>query len=170
MTEDNLKDIKSAVATISYGLYVVGSAHEGKINGQTCNTVFQITSEPVQIAIGINHRNLTHDLINASGIFSVSVLANDGHDLVRKFGYRSGRTAEKYDGIPYFAGVTGAPILEDCLAYLECRVQKELCLNCGTHTLFVAQVEAGGLKRAGEPMTYAYFTATKSAKKPAPAE
>ncbi|MDA8335473.1 MAG: flavin reductase family protein [Peptococcaceae bacterium] len=165
MTDDELKEIKSAVAAITYGLYVVGTASGGRINGQTCNTVFQVTSEPVQVAIGINQRNLTHDLIMESGVFSVSVLANDGHDLVRKFGYRSGRTADKYEGVPYFTGVTGAPILEECLAYLECRVQKELCLNCGTHSLFVARVEAGGVRNAGEPMTYAYFAATKFGKK-----
>ena len=165
MTEDELKNIKSAVAAITYGLYVVGSAAGGRINGQTCNTVFQITSEPVQVAIGINQRNLTHELIMASGVFSVSVLANDAHDLVRKFGYRSGRTADKYEGVPYFTGVTGVPVLEDCLAYLECRVQRELYLDCGTHSLFVARVEAGGVRKTGEPMTYAYFTATKFGKK-----
>lgn len=166
MADDQVKEIRSAIATLSYGLYVIGSSHEGRMNGQTCNTVFQITSEPVQIAIGINQRNLTHDLIAESDIFTVSVLASDGHDLVRKFGYRSGRAADKYEGVGYFTGVTGAPVLEDCVAYLECRVQKELCLNCGTHTLFVAQVEAGGMRKGGEPMTYAYYTATKFAKKP----
>lgn len=165
MTEEELKEIKSAVATLTYGLYVVGAAAGGRINGQTCNTVFQITSEPVQVAIGLNQRNLTHDLVMESGIFSISVLADDAHDLVRKFGYRSGRAADKYEGVAYFTGVTGAPVLADCLAYLECRVQRELCLNCGTHTLFLGRVEAGGVRKAGQPMTYAYFTATKFGKK-----
>ena len=59
----------------SYGLYVISSSKEGKLNGQTANTVFQISPEPATVGISINKNNLTHEFIRNSGVFTVSVFS-----------------------------------------------------------------------------------------------
>ncbi|HNQ97871.1 MAG TPA: flavin reductase family protein, partial [Treponemataceae bacterium] len=65
-----------ALRKISYGVYIVSSKkNDGAFNGQIANTVFQVTSEPAKIAVCINTRNLTHEFISESGVFSVSVLS-----------------------------------------------------------------------------------------------
>lgn len=130
-----------------------------KINGQCANTAFQITSDPATVAIGINKNNYTHEFIEASGIVGISVLGKQGHDLVRKFGYSSGRNTKKFADVAYKFGANGAPILEDCVAYLEGKITNKM--DCGTHTLFLVEVSDGDLKSDLEPMTYDYFRATK---------
>ncbi|UWG98950.1 flavin reductase [Dehalobacter sp. DCM] len=151
--------IVKAVQTISYGLFIITSAFDGKDNGQAANTCFQITSDPVQIAIGINKNNYTHEFIAKSGKFAVSILDQTGHDLVRRFGYRSGRDADKFERIKAHRGSSGILMPDDVLATMEAEVVSTM--DTGTHTLFLGKVIAGEVRGVGEPMTYAYFRKTK---------
>ena len=74
---------------LSYGMYIVSSCNNGKLNGQIANTVFQITSEPVKVAISINKSNLTHEYIEASCAFNISVLYESTPlPFIGKFGFR----------------------------------------------------------------------------------
>jgi flavin reductase (DIM6/NTAB) family NADH-FMN oxidoreductase RutF len=146
---------------ISYGLYVVSSVSGERINAQVCNTVFQITSDPPRLAIGINHKNLTHEFIEASGAFAVSILGMNDHRIVRRFGYRSGRDFDKFKGVALRRGRTGCPVLEESIGYLECTLVKDRKVDAGTHSIFVGDIVGGELFRDEEPMTYAYYHATK---------
>lgn len=151
----------TAVFKLTYGLFIVTSVKGNKINGQAANTVFQVTSEPLQVALGINKGNLTHEYIMDSGIIGISILGQDGHDLVRRFGYKSGREIDKFAGVSYSKGSIGVPLVDGAIAYLECRLYRERSVDVGTHTLCVAEVVDGGVREDREPMTYAYFRQTK---------
>ena len=155
------KNIKQALFKISYGLYVVSSVKNGTPNAQICNTVFQLTGSPANIAICINRDNLTNNFVKSSGVFTVNIVGKDDHDLIRTFGYRSGRDVDKFKAVGYFTGKNGAPILDECVAYLECMVRPGMMIEVGTHTLFVAEVVNGKVVRNEEPMTYSYFRDTK---------
>ncbi len=161
LTEEDKKRIDPVLFKISYGLYIVGSVRDGRVNAQACNTVFQITGAPVRVAVGINKNNLTNEYIKSSGVLSVCILGRDGLDMVRNFGYRSGRNVDKFEKINYVKGKLGTPIIKDCIAYIECRVAPEMTVEVGTHTLFIAEVTDGNMVRDEEPMTYAYFREAK---------
>jgi flavin reductase (DIM6/NTAB) family NADH-FMN oxidoreductase RutF len=148
---------------VSYGLYVVSSMSGERINGQVCNTAFQITSDPPRIAIGINHKNLTHEFIEASGVFAVSILGKNDHRIIRRFGYRSGRDFDKFKGVSIRRGRTGCPVLEEAIGYIECTLVKDRKLDAGTHSIFIGDIVGGVLFRDEEPITYAYYHATKDA-------
>lgn len=159
MKKDIPQGVKPALFKISYGVFIITSVNGDKINGQCANTVFQVTSDPATVAIGINKSNYTHEFIETSGIVGISILGKQGHDFVRKFGYSSGRNTEKFTGVSYKIGANGAPILEDCVAYLEGKITNKM--DCGTHTLFLVEITNGDVKSDSEPMTYDYFRATK---------
>lgn len=161
MTLEEREAAKKAIYKISYGLYIVTSPKGDQINGQVCNTAFQITSDPMRVAIGINKNNLTGEYIQASGVFAINILSKENHSLIRRFGFRSGREFNKFKNINYSIGKTGSPILEDALAYLECSLLSDKVIDCGTHWLFVADVVAGKLQNNAEPMTYDYYRKTK---------
>lgn len=166
MVEEDLKKrVNPALFKISYGLFIVGSVSNDKFNAQTCNTVFQITSDPPRVAVGLNRKNLTNEYVKDSGVLSICVLGQSALDIVRSFGFKSGREVDKFQGVEYTVGLTGAPIIKDCIAYLDCRVDAGLSVDVGTHTLFIADVVDGVLKEDVEPMTYAFFRQSK--KKPA---
>jgi len=152
--------INKALRLISYGLYIVSSHKDGKINGQCANTVFQITSDPVKIAVGINKNNLTHEYLTASQVFSVGILDTEGLQLVRNFGFQSGRNTDKFNQIDYERGTLGVPLIKKCLANLECKVVGSLDL--GTHTLFIGEVVCARVNSSGEPMTYALYHKIKN--------
>lgn len=157
---------RKALRALTYGLYIVSSHKDGKINGQIANTVIQTTSKPTTIAVSINRENLTHEYISASRVFSVSILAQDAAlKLIGTFGFKCGRDTDKFAGCNYRIGSTEAPIVtEGTLAYLEARVIDQIELS--THTLFVGEVVDGGLLAEGVPMTYAYYHEVKGGKTP----
>jgi ferric-chelate reductase [NAD(P)H] len=146
-----------ALFKISYGVYIISSKKEGKINGQTANTLFQITSDPATVAISINKQNLTHEFIEESGVFSASILSTDAPlNLIGKFGFKSGRDTNKFEGVNYKIGKTGSPIvLDNAVAYLEAEVINKL--DAGTHTIFLGKIVDAEILSDKEPMTYAYY-------------
>lgn len=168
-----------ALQKLSYGMYIVGSKkedkiHDVKINAQMANSVFQVTSEPPQIAIAINKENLTHEFIKSSNVFSVSVLSKDAPiEFVGNFGFKSGRNADKFkelmNGFDYQKGaVTGSPLVfKNTVAVLEAEVVGSADL--GTHTLFVGKIVAMQKLNDKDPLTYDEYRLVKKGYTPAPA-
>jgi flavin reductase (DIM6/NTAB) family NADH-FMN oxidoreductase RutF/rubredoxin len=152
---------RAALDKISYGLYVVSSFKDGKLNGQIANTVFQLTDPPLRIAVCLNKNNLTHEYVSESGCFSVSLLGQEQFDMVRTFGYKSGRVSEKFANVTYVLGKNGCPILCNCMAYLEATVMPDKILDVGTHRLFVADITAGMVVSDRAALTYEYFRINK---------
>jgi flavin reductase (DIM6/NTAB) family NADH-FMN oxidoreductase RutF len=150
-----------ALHVISYGLYVIGSRKGDKINAQIGNTVVQVSSEPPIISVCINKENLTHEYIEDSGVFTASILAQEtALNLIGRFGFKSGRDIDKFDGINYKLGETQAPIvLDNTLAYLEAKVINSV--DVGTHTIFIGDLVGAEVIGEGEPMTYAYYHLVK---------
>lgn len=157
---DKAKALREALYRISYGLYIITAQAEGQDNGQCANTCFQITSDPARLAIGINKKNFTHELITKSGKFGVSVLNQTGQDYARRFGYKSGRDVDKFEGLTaVHRGESGVLLLDDALVTMEATVLSQM--DAGTHTLFLADVTNGEILQDGDPMTYAFFRASK---------
>ncbi len=161
IAEAGIATANSALDKISYGLYIVTSIKDNSINGQCCNTVFQLTSNPLRVSICLNKKNLTHEYVMDSGVFAVSMLAADQTEAVRRFGYQSGRNMDKFAGIEYLSGQNGCPILKNCLAYFEAKVLPEKTVDVGTHTLFVADVTAGRMVANEEALTYSLYRSKK---------
>ena len=156
----------NALQKISYGLYIVCSVQGNKLNGQIVNTVMQVASEPPAIAISINKRNLTHEFITGSKVFSASILCQDTPlTFIGRFGFRSGRDLDKLAGIDYITGSTGAPVvIENAVAYLEAGVIHEMDVN--THTLFIGELVNAEIVSEKTCMSYDYYHEVKRGKTP----
>ena len=157
---------KKALHKISYGLYIVASHMDGKINGQIANTVFQITSQPVTVAVSLNKENLTHEFVEKNGAFAVSILSqNAPMEFIGLFGFRSGREIDKFKDVNFFLGNTSCPIVRDySVGFLEGKVTKKI--DCGTHTLFIGEIIDADILSDEEPMTYSYYHKIKGGKSP----
>lgn len=155
-----------AIQKICYGVYIISSKKDGKINGQIANTAFQITSDPPTLAISINKQNLTHQFIESSKVFAVSILSKFAPmTLIGKFGFKSGRDIDKFADTKYKTGATGAPIVFDStIGYLECEVLS--MTDVGTHTIFIGKVVDCDVLSDSEAMTYAYYHQVKGGKEP----
>ncbi len=148
----------SALFKIGYGLYVLTASDGGKDNGCIINTVMQVTSEPLQIAIAINKCNYTCGMIQKNKKFNLSVLSEESHfEQYKRFGYQSGKKVDKFAD---YAMTKRSPngvlyVTEGVNAYLSGYVKQEIDLE--THVLFIAQlVEAENLSDKPS-VTYDYY-------------
>ncbi len=150
-----------ALYSLTYGLFVVSSMKGDRINGQIANTVIQVCSEPQVIQAVINRGNLTHEYISASKVFTTSILARETPlSFIGGFGFKSGREVDKFTGINFKTGRSGAPVvLDNSLAYIEAKVISQLDVH--THTIFVGLITDADVLREGEPITYAYYQQVK---------
>jgi flavin reductase (DIM6/NTAB) family NADH-FMN oxidoreductase RutF len=138
------------------GLYVLGSRSGARRNLMTLNWAMQVALEPKLVAVSVQSTAVTHELVSESGVFALSILKRDDRALVRKFVKpveasdvdvdTSGSGTMRQVGVR--SDVTGAPILADATAWLDCRVTTASAL--GSHSLFVGEVVGFGFSEAGE--------------------
>jgi flavin reductase (DIM6/NTAB) family NADH-FMN oxidoreductase RutF len=128
------------------GLYVVGSTDKAeRRNGMTLNWATQVSSDPKWIGIGVEDHAFTHELIAASGVFSLCLIDREDRAIVRKFTKPVDVDVAQHtlNGFPYIDGaVTGAPVLAQSVAYVECEVREPVTI--GDHTLFLGEVVNAG--------------------------
>jgi flavin reductase (DIM6/NTAB) family NADH-FMN oxidoreductase RutF len=153
-TRGLVNEIAALFRRLSLGVYVIGVAHEERRDAFTAAWVMQAAFEPLLLALSINPRNASYGILNASGAFAVSVLKQGDVELARRFGTRSGREQDKLAGIRWHPGRSGAPVLDDALAYFDCVVTESH--RIGDHELVVGHVVDGRiLDPDAEPMAYA---------------
>lgn len=160
-----------ALFTLSYGLFVVTARDDKRDNGCITNTAIQVASAPNRIALSLNKANLTHDMILETGLLNVSVLTEDAPFRVyQHFGFQSGRTVDKFadcpeerrsaNGLLYLPKYTNA--------FFSGKVAN--AVDCGSHTLFIADVAESAVLSDRPSVTYAYYFAhVKPKPQPKPA-
>lgn len=146
-----------AMFKLGYGLYVL-TARGAQDNGCVINTAMQVTSAPNRVIVGVNKENLTHDIIQYTKEFNLSVLTEGcAFEVYKHFGYQSGKNVDKFDGYKNCCrGDNGIYYLtEGANAFLSGSVSE--MIDCGTHTLFLADVTAAEVL-GGEPsVTYDFY-------------
>ena len=149
----------SALFSISYGLFLLTSRVGEQSAGCIVNTACQLTSSPLQLSVAVNKQNQTHDFIMKSGVFNLSVLTESApFSFFEAFGYRSGRDADKFSGRDMPASANGLlyePQVANAL--ISARVVKTV--DCGTHTLFIAEVTEARRLSDAPSATYSYYFA-----------
>jgi len=156
-----------ALFKISYGIYIISSGDNTKGNGFISNTAFQVTSEPVKVAICSNKSNFTTELIKKHEAFSISILSQEtAPETFGKFGYKSGIDFDKMVGSKIKYGSTGVPIvLDDAIAYMECKLLQTI--DVGSHLLFVGELlNSEIIDATKQPITYAYYREVKKGHSP----
>src|SRR4051794_35096598 len=126
--------------TMPSGLYVVGSRHGDRRNLMTLNWATQVSFDPKVVAIGVEDGALTHDLIEGGRVFSVNLVDREDRAIVRKFTKPTewDAAASTLNGFAVRDGVTGAPILDQAPAFVDCEVRQ--AVEVGNHTLFLGEV------------------------------
>lgn len=153
----DIAGLNQALFQVTHGLYVLTSAHDGRMNGQCLDALMQVTNMPPRVALGVGKRTLTHEMIEATGIFVVNVIDREDagcFECVKHFGLQSGRKVDKFSTCAYERGELAAPVLPCAKAFYECRVEPDRILDLETHTLYVGKVLRAGTRATGEPLTY----------------
>jgi len=154
----------NALFNLSYGVYVVSSMDGERPTGCIANSLMQVTAIPSTVAVSINRDNFTNECITKTGKFAVSVLPIDTEQaLIVRFGFRSGRSFDKFDQIPHEM-VEGMPILSSACSYMVFRVIDKM--ETQTHTIFLGEMIEGDNLNDKEVMTYSYYHKVLKGKSP----
>ena len=149
---DPLADAAALLPWFSQPLVIVTAAAEGRRGGQVAVTQVSTSIVPdrPRIVLGLMQRNVTHDLVAASGRFALQFIGPDDGDLVRRFGFHSQRDGDKFAEADWALDAYGQPILERAWGVLWGRVVN--AMDGGDNTIFLADVEATW-RRPGAPAT-----------------
>lgn len=145
-----------ALRKLSYGMYAIGVRSDEKLSACIVNTVFQISSKPVVIAVSVNKSCYTAQQIEKTGEFSVTILNTEAPKSVfSALGFASGFDKDKLANVPHTV-VNNLPIITDGRGgYLICRVTDKISVS--DHTVYFAEVTDTSDVIEGESMTYDYY-------------
>jgi 4-nitrophenol 2-monooxygenase / 4-nitrocatechol 4-monooxygenase, reductase component len=130
------EEFRSALGRFPSGVTIVTSkGDDGENRGITVSAFSSLSLEPPLVLICIDKRASLHDHLKEGRHFAVNVLAEDQEDLSRRF---ASKDAKRFNEVGWREGVTGAPLLADVLAAIECRVLHSY--PGGDHTIFVGEV------------------------------
>lgn len=139
---------KTALRMIPYGLYVVTAEAGEEVAAATINWVTQTSFDPPLIAAGIKADSGAHALIKKAGTFALNVLGKGQQDLAFAFFKPATKDGNTIAGQAYTPGSTGAPLLDDCPAFVECKLVDTV--ERGDHSIFVGEVVDAGVRNAIE--------------------
>ena len=151
------KNDLTALFNIGYGLYVVTTNDGQKDNGLIVNTVTQVTNTPNRIAVTINKQNYSHHVIRQTGKLNVNCLdVSAPFSVFQTFGFQSGRTADKFNGIEELRADNGLRFLPWHInSFMSLKVENYVDLD--THGMFICSVTEARVISDKETMTYTYY-------------
>lgn len=124
------------------GVFMLGTCDGGRQNACIIDSCMHVTFQPARVAIAVMRGNLTAEMIQKSGVFALSVFDRSVQiETIARFGYQSGRTADKFAGFPHETDSNGCPyIKEQVCGMLSAKVVETL--DMGSHFLFIAVVQS----------------------------
>ena len=131
------EELRALMGRVPSGVAVLTVDANGQPLGLTVGSLVALSLQPPLVAIVVSRQAAMHELLREAGGFAVSILAASQESLAQHFA-RGVPPIAMWDGIAVQAGVSGAPLLQGALGWLECRLHDELAV--GTHTLFVGEV------------------------------
>ena len=138
--EEYDKQRRRLLWTLPYGLYVVGSRAGERRNLMALNLATQVATQPKLLGIAVERDAVTHELIVGGGSFTLCTLDREDRAIIRKFTkpVEVDPGAMTMNGFPFHDSRTGAPVLDQAVAVLDCAVRQ--ALDFESHTLFIGEV------------------------------
>lgn len=126
--------------TMPSGIYIVGTRAGDRRNGMTCNWVTQLGFDPKLLGVSVEKDAVTHELISEGAVFALCIVDREDRAIVRKFTkpVEVDLEARTLNEFPFHDGATGAPILDQAVAFADCELRSTL--DVGSHTLFLGEI------------------------------
>jgi flavin reductase (DIM6/NTAB) family NADH-FMN oxidoreductase RutF len=146
------EQLRHAMRAWTTGVAVVTATHGGRQYGMTVNSFTSISLEPPLVSVALKRLTHTHELVEASGEFSVTILSSYQKELSDRFAGKQPEIKDRFDGVPTETLSITAPLIKGGMAYFNCRVVNSMPI--GENTLFVAEVIAARGEGEGNPLVY----------------
>ncbi len=149
----SVERFRDALARFATGVAVVTAPAPAGPHGITVNAFTSLSLDPPLVLICIERDESSHRVLEGAGVFAVNILAAGQEDLSRFFSSPTRPEGpDAFRGLAHRPGANGAPLLDGCLGYLECRITGQY--PGGDHTIFVALVESAEVVPERRPLVY----------------
>jgi flavin reductase (DIM6/NTAB) family NADH-FMN oxidoreductase RutF len=153
MQDEARRQMRAMLGRFATGVTVVAARHGPFLAGMTANAIASISVDPPLMMASISRRAETHGAIIGSHAFAVSVLSRDQRPMAECFAQPT--TADKlkrFCDAAWHEAETGSPILDDALAYFDCRLTARH--DGGDHAVFIGEIVAAGYREDAEPLLW----------------
>lgn len=147
------KLFRQVMGHFATGVTVITTRRGDEKHGMTANAVCSVSLDPLLILVCIDKKAHMHRYLQTTDIFAVNILTEDQEALSRWFANDDRIYApDPFGGTPHHTGVTGAPLIDGCIAHLDCRVAGRY--DAGDHTIFLGKVEAAKIDGERRPLLF----------------
>jgi len=148
----NPEEYRDALRHFPSGVTIVSIKAGDQVHGLTVSAFSSVSPDPPLVAVMIDHRHHAHRLLESEGaVFAVNILRQDQVELSNRFAWV--KDEDRFAEGSWVTAVTGAPVLSDALAWLDCSVDSRA--TAGTHTVYFGRVEASRVPSPDrEPLVY----------------
>lgn len=151
MTPDS-ETLRRAMRAWTTGVAVITATHNGQRYGMTVNSFTSISLEPPLVSVTLKRLTHTHELVERSGEFAITILSAEQKHLSDRFAGKIPHVADRFEGVETETLLTNAPLIKGGMAYFNCRVAN--AFPAGENTLFIAEVVAARGEGEGDPLVY----------------
>jgi flavin reductase (DIM6/NTAB) family NADH-FMN oxidoreductase RutF len=142
------EEYRNALRHFPAGVTIVTIRSGEEIHGLTVSAFASVSPEPPLVMVIIDHKHRAHELLQQAGaVFAVNILAQDQIEISNRFAWV--KDEDRFEAGIWSTAVTGAPILLDALAWLDCTMHAHY--PAGTHTIYVGEIQGSQVPRAEEP-------------------
>ncbi|MCH7488872.1 MAG: flavin reductase family protein [Chloroflexi bacterium] len=145
-------DYRRIIGQFATGVAVVTTANDGLLHGMTANAITSVSLDPPLLLVCIDKAAHSHDQFTQSGRFTVNILAEDQQEVSKIFAATSEPEQGRLQGVAFHLGANGVPLIEGCLAYIECAVADQF--EGGDHTIFTGSVEDATVAGEAAPLLF----------------
>ena len=131
------------------GVTVVTTRAGDELSGLTANAVASLSLNPPLVLVSVDRKAHSHAILLEGRCFAMNILTTQQENLSRRFA-TSG--PKDFSDLAWHAAVTGAPVLDGCLSFVDCRVVE--IVAGGDHDIFIGEIVAGNVELEGEPLVY----------------
>ena len=131
---------RRVIGSFATGVTVITTGRDGDYHGMTANAIASLSLEPLLVLVCIEKSAQTYAVLDRCGYFNVNILAEGQGKIAKRFADKGLKKVHDLRGTAFRLGESGVPLLDGCLAYLECKITDRY--DGGDHTIFVGAVDA----------------------------
>lgn len=147
------KEFRSTLGAFATGVTVITTRGDEHDYGMTATAFSSVSLDPPLVLVCVITSNEGAELIPRNGVFAVNILSHDQEPISNYFASRSRpRGRDAFAEVPHRTEVTGSPVLDGVVAFLDCRLVTTH--EEGDHLVFVGEVLALGLDPEAKPLIF----------------
>jgi len=143
---------RQIIGHFATGVTVITTSADGWLHGMTANALTSLSLDPLLLLVCVDKTAHAHEQIAKAGRFGVNILCEDQEDISRTFAATHEPEQGRLQVVAFHFGPEETPVLDGCLAYLECEVTEQLA--GGDHTVYIGRVIGGEVVGEGPPLLF----------------